>query len=622
MPNPDLSNCTATFRISRPQRIKRNRATVSCSTCRTSKLKCDKQHPCGTCQKRGQEDSCRFEPTSKQASSSLARSGEGRIGNELKQMQNVLQSLLSQPSQDLAASPYSQLFESVNRIQNAIKSDNTPEAVTAPVTQQHPDVVFGFLSKATLADISVALPPRQVADRTVSTYFNAKHIAVPFIHTHQFRRQYEAFWSNPASTNLLWVSILFSVLAIGSIVPGAKATSTSSSHDSSAYVAMSARCLVSGQYHKAAEFSVEALTMHLHSCCLHWRNKEIDLSQLHALVVRLAQQRFYHCEVNKLLSIITPFEAEMRRRVWYFIQYYDVLFSLEHGLPPLVHEDTYSTGHPTNVTDDEFDEDTKVISSKPMAQTQHTLLCVFMSQLLPILRRIIRHAQGFKTCTYLDAMSLKFELDTWPFLDLMRLHHKECQVALDVCRKTAVKSISVYVEVDCEMQQGGRLQDDQHIASSLPVNDFLMMTIVAPLEFFDCGNLPPGGGKGIIETLQTAAHLWSTRSFASAHALESARLVQIALANIRRASPTLYRISCPVSNSTFAQESEFDEEVLPIMQQTNFEEYLEESSLGGIDPIEWNGTTAIDWDSMNLFLDYEILDQTSTDDPFLHAQSD
>ncbi|KAM0559832.1 hypothetical protein ACHAPJ_003780 [Fusarium lateritium] len=304
----------------------------------------------------------------------------------------MLQSFRNQPSEDLTTLPYSPLIESVNRIQNAVNSEVSPGAVTTPAAQQLPDVVFGSLSRATLADILAALPPRQVADRTVSIYFNAKQITVPFIRAHQFRRQYEEFWSNPESTNLLWVSILFSILAMGSIVPGAKAASTSSSHDSSAYVVMSARCLVSGQYHQAAEFSVEASAMHLHSRCCHRENRNVNLSQLHALVVRLAQQRFYHREVNNLLPIVTPFEAEMRRRVWYSIQYYDILFSLEHSLPPLIHEDTYSTGHPTNVTDDEFDEDTKVISPRPVEQAPFTLPCVFMSRLLPTLRRIIRHA--------------------------------------------------------------------------------------------------------------------------------------------------------------------------------------------------------------------------------------
>ncbi|KAJ4264454.1 hypothetical protein NW762_005654 [Fusarium torreyae] len=182
-----------------------------------------------------------------------------------------------------------------------------------------------------------------------------------------------------------------------------------------------------------------------------------------------------------------------------------------------------------------------------------------------------------------------------PFLNSMRLENPGCQVALDVCRKIAVRSVGVYVEVDREMQQGGRLHDDQQIVPSLVVGDFLIMTIVSPLEFFDCGNLPPGEGNHIINTLQTAAHLWPARSFASPFTLESSRLIQISLAKIRLASPTLCRISNPVSKSTVAKESELGEEVQPTMQQIDFGGYLEGSSVGEIGPIEWNATPAIDW---------------------------
>ncbi|KAI1022381.1 hypothetical protein LB505_007313 [Fusarium chuoi] len=65
----------------------------------------------------------------------------------------------------------------------------------------------------------------------------------------------------------------------------------------------------------------------------------------------------------------------MRRRVWYHLQYYDVLLSLEHGLPPVIHEDTYSISHPTNVTDDEFDEDSKIIFSSLATETYAALPC-------------------------------------------------------------------------------------------------------------------------------------------------------------------------------------------------------------------------------------------------------
>ncbi|XEV02580.1 hypothetical protein FSHL1_007867 [Fusarium sambucinum] len=533
MRDQELTHHINTFRASRPQRIKRNRPTVSCSTCRARKQKCDRQQPCSGCQRRGLEESCRFESFSKPAKSTSAEDGKTRVQGELGRMRTVLQHLLSHPAQDQSTDCAKQLLDSIDQIENTVSDDACREAAQLPPASQPPDIIFGTVAVVSLQDILTAVPSRQVADKIVSTYFNAKHVVVPFIHTHQFRRQYEEFWKDPASSNHLWLSIMFSIMAIGATV-SRKNTPFSGPQASLAYTSMSARCLVSGQYHRAMEFSVEALTLHLHSRCFQPKSQDINLSQLHALTVRLAHQRFYHCEVNQFLQLVTPFEAEMRRRVWYIIQYYDMLFSLEHGLPPLIHEETYSIGHPTDVLDDDFDEDSAIVLPRSTTETQPSLPCASMSQVLPVLRRIICHALGFNTCSYQDAMLIKSQLDAWyqsippslrirsiqntaftdsnhivmqrvlfeliyttsiallyrPFLDSLTYSDYEFQTALDICRKNAVRSVGVYIQVDREMQEGGRLDGDQQIASSLSVNDFLISTTLGPLEFFDCVDLP------------------------------------------------------------------------------------------------------------------------------------
>ncbi|KAK2042689.1 hypothetical protein LZ31DRAFT_632527 [Colletotrichum somersetense] len=632
--------------------------------------------PCGACQKRGHENSCRFEPAPKQqlASSSSFGANQNRIRTELSQMQHVLQRLLNQPGQTQAQPgsqveiPCRQLMETIDRIRNTLEDDARPRPLTntAPDEQHLPDLVFASFGKATLRDIMAALPSRQVADRTISAYFNAKHVTVPFIHTHQFRRQYEAFWSDPAATNLLWVSILFSVLATGAVVLGAKAASTSDPHHPSAYVTLSARCLVAGQYQKAAEFSVEALVMHAHSRSFQRSDRDVDMSQLQALALRLAQRRCYHRDVDELQPAVTPFEAEMRRRVWYVIQYYDVLFSLEQGLPPLIHEDTFSTRHPTNATDDDFDEHVLCLTPRPIEKAQPMLPCVCISHLLPILRRIIRHALGFKACTYSDAMSLEAELEAWhasippclriraikdtsftdpnhtvmqrimleliyimgtvllyrPFLDLMKPKNRERQVALNVCRRLAVRSVGVYVEVDREMQEGGRLYDDQPVASGLSFNDFLITTIVAPLEFFDCPNLPPGEEAYIINLLQTATQLWSKRSVASTHARESTRLLRLIAAKAQTASQGRRQVPRPVSSSSVATETETEQyEHLALQQYPSGEGGSAESDTAfEVGLIDWDNAAAIDWDSVNFCLNFDTVNQPMLNNPFLNAQ--
>ncbi|KAI1060985.1 hypothetical protein LB507_010004, partial [Fusarium sp. FIESC RH6] len=644
-----------TFRLIRPQRAKRNRPTVSCTACRARKQRCDRQQPCSGCQKRGIQDSCCFESLARPAKSSAAENSEGRVQSELRQMRSVLQSLLSQPGQDQSAESYKQLLESVGRIEQTIDQNPSQSLAKTPSTCKIPDIIFGPTEEISVRDIPKALPSRQITDRIISAYFNAKYVVFPFVHTHQFRRQYEAFWKDPTFSSFLWISILFSIMAAGAII------SKSAVEESSLYINLSARCLVSGQYHKAAEFSVEALAMHLHARSFQKDTPDPDLdpSQLHAVTVRIAQQKFYHCDMNQVLQLVTPFEAEMRRRVWFFIQYYDVLTSLEYGLPPLIHGETSSGYHPTNATDDDFDEDSFVVSPRSTTEAQSMLPYVFMSRLLPILRRIICHAQGFEICSYSDSMSLKARLDAWyvsippclrirsikdsaftdsnriamqrvlleliyttsitllhrPFLDSITYSGHEFQTALDVCRKNAVRSIGVYVEIDREMEKGGRLHDDQHIAANLPFSDFLMMTIVAPLEFFDCVDLPPVEGRYIMTTLQTAAQLWSKRPCASVHALESSRMLRVVLSNmcIKKSGPS--HILNPHQYTNYIESPEVieDDGHVPAGSDKNAFGYEGAEVDCGISSIEWDDTI----ENSDLLIDYESFNEVFTDDACL-----
>ncbi|KAJ3546507.1 hypothetical protein NM208_g1972 [Fusarium decemcellulare] len=598
--NQQQPEYTAVFRTTQQRRIKRNRPTVSCSTCRTRKLKCDRQHPCGACQRRGEETACQFDPAPRRVPSSMDRQ---EIQRELIQMRNVLRTLADQSKESGSGTSHNQLAESINRIESALDGEKSSKPEEVADTQQEPDAVFGFLPPATVPDILKALPSRQCADRILATYFNASYVAVPCIHVHQFRRQYEAFWKSPASSNLLWVSILFSILATGVVIHRTRAASTVGLCDPAAMITMSARCLLAGQYLKADEFSVEALIMHAHSRYTRLGNRDATLSPLCGLTVRLAQQRGYHRDPSELLLTATPFVAEMRRRVWFVVQHYDVLFSFEQGLPPLIHEDTCHPGHPTNITDDDFDEDTQWLSPRSLTEAQNMLPWVYQSKLIPILRRIISHALGFKTCTYPDALFLASELEMWhtslppclrirpirttsftdpnhtvmhramlelmymmgksilyrPFVDYTRLEDFPSQTAMNICRRMALRSVGVYIELDREMQAGGRLHEDRYITSHSTTNDFLVSKMIAPLEFADCPDMPPEESDNLRNMLYKAMKIWSERAPNSAHALEASRVLRVILTKVRwPGGNPLNNLGLPQAQPTYSGDKDIE----------------------------------------------------------------
>ncbi|KAK7423525.1 hypothetical protein QQX98_000983 [Neonectria punicea] len=441
MADQNLAQFTNNFRVSKSRRVKRNRQTVSCTTCRARKSRCDRQQPCGACEKRGDGAICRFDSSPRGGPTT---GGRREIQSRLRKLEDMVRGILDQatPSEGIRSdlvvtdeenrlatdtqvssssgqtshhirTSWEPVMDSIQDIRRAVEAEDRL-AIPQPGTTLGPDVAFGCLSPVTTNEVLQILPSRQAADRAIAAYFNAKYVAVPFIHTHQFRRQYEAFWEHPESSNLLWASILFSILGVGTMVVTAKSNLTAEVlSDSKQYVAMSARCLVSGQYSKGEDFSVEALVMHAHTRYILRVEDGIPLSSLYGLAVRLAQRRGYHRDLGEIPLAISPFEAEMRRRVWFVIESYDLLFSFEQGVPPLIHEDTCDTGHPLNLADDDFDEDTICLCPRLPTEPLPILAYICQSKLLPCLRRIICHGLGISPCTYGNAELLSKELEKW-----------------------------------------------------------------------------------------------------------------------------------------------------------------------------------------------------------------
>lgn len=251
--------------------------------------------------------------------------------------------------------------------------------------------------------------------------------------------------------------------------------------------------------------------------------------------MRLAQKQGYHRKWQKVSSKLTPFDAEMRRRVWALVMAYDLVLSHQQGMPPMIPEDSYDTEPPTNVTDEDFDEDSVQITARPPNDPLPILAYITKGQLLPILRRILSQAQGIKSSSWSEVSDLGKELREWhesvpsclryrPIRDssftdpnytvmhrimleltyqmsictlyrsfystAMRLgDDAEHKSAIEFCRNAALRVIEMHVEVDREVQPGGRLYEDRYMVSSLALHDFLNAAMILCLELVECKDL-------------------------------------------------------------------------------------------------------------------------------------
>ncbi|KAH0498168.1 hypothetical protein TgHK011_005437 [Trichoderma gracile] len=641
MPDPGIAQFTSVFRASDAHRIKRFRQTVSCTACQRRKSRCDRQHPCGACEKRGCGESCSYGANASSSSAVSERERnrtDGDGGSSRRDVQRKL-SRLEQMVRGLAekksggggngegqggdekpsgsdreetdpsyhgATSWTALVESIRDIQDILAADGEAGeaggASPEPGPEPEPELLLGAVPSITLKDIMDSLPSRQDADRFILAYFKAKFVAAIFIHTHQFKRRYDAFWADPSSASFLWISILFSILSIGTMVANTRESSSAAASSSSAssstspsssssapdsrfYMAKSAQCLLAGRYLDGNKrLSVEALLMHAHSRNVQKLDSDSSLWSLYGLAARLAQKQGYHRDASSSSSTasipsikaMTPFEAEMRRRTWFLIQSTDLLFSFQNGMPPIITQDACDVRHPTNLLDDDFDEDCASLPPPRPPTDPHPILAyIVKSQLCAVMRRVVRHVLAVSPAPYAETLTLNRELDEWHdsvpaclrirtirntaftdpnytimhrlMLELMYLKslcilnrpyltsHKddpEYKVSRQICRESALKILEIQAELDVETAPGGRMYEDRFMVSNLTLHHFLLAAMIICLDLSESTDIDSRDRLKRITTLRTASAIWSARSTTSADALHASRVLRAILNRI------------------------------------------------------------------------------------------
>ena len=99
--------------------------------------------------------------------------------------------------------------------------------------------------------------------------------------------------------------------------------------------------------------TVEFVSLFLHCCYFQHQETSPKIWLLTGDAVRIAMRMGYHRDPSAY-SHFTPFECEMRRRVWQFVVQSDLLFSFQLGLPTIVRQDEYDTMRPGNYYEEQL----------------------------------------------------------------------------------------------------------------------------------------------------------------------------------------------------------------------------------------------------------------------------
>jgi hypothetical protein len=344
------------------------------------------------------------------------------------------------------------------------------------------------------------------------------------------------------------------------------------------------QCLILGKYTKCVPYTLETLLHYLHIEYLQSEDTQIGIWAVLGLIVRLALRMGYHRDGSHSPRI-SPFQAEMRRRVWAVIFELDAITSAQFGLPRMILQSQCDTADPLNLLDEDFDENI-VHLPPPRPETEHTTtqFLVTKNRLLSVFAAILDLASSPRPPSYREVMRLDRVLhDTYQtipsglrerpiaksitdgpdmiarrILLALTFQRSRCILHRKYLIHARTESGYAYSRTSCieaareilhyqsilhqETQVGGRMSQEWKL-SSLVKQEFLLATTILCLDLDQdiaaallsrTEKCATAETDGVIESLTISYPIWLEWSDFSREARKAAEVVRIVLGKAQK----------------------------------------------------------------------------------------
>ena len=449
-----------------------------------------------------------------------------------------------------------------------------------------PDLLLADQGKTKEHDILAVLPSRSVVDRLVSQFLKLVEIAPMVLHIPTFLKEYEHFWSHQAQTSILWIGLLFAIMCLAMLHQQSGFEPSDSLRDAwdvtdarRLYRGKVVQCLILGKYTKPSRYTIETLILYMQIEYFRSRDTQTGLWMLLGMTIRLALRMGYHRDGSDFSSQISPFHAEMRRRVWCIIFMIDAGAAAQFGLPRMVQVPQSNTREPRNLLDEDIQENmSELPPARPELVPTPVQYFVAKNRIISVFGKI----SDLKTLTqppdYSDVLRLDGTLqsvyDSIPpslamrpmsktIMDSNSLIIQRIYVALTffkarcilhqtylipsqtnqfyrysrtACIEAALEILQIQQVLDQETQAGGRLYDDRGKVSSVVRNDFLLATTILCVDVNHAITKKPDlrPDEKVVAALRSAHLTWLRSCNSSQEARRAAQAVEVMLAKIQR----------------------------------------------------------------------------------------
>ncbi|KAI1382784.1 fungal-specific transcription factor domain-containing protein [Hypoxylon trugodes] len=219
--------------------------------------------------------------------------------------------------------------------------------------------------KATEPDLGLEslLPSKEETDSLVSVYLDQFEQIYRIIHVPTFKAEYETYW-DPSKTKVASFTALLLAMMSVSCCLDTQASNKFVGIKSSSIQMAEKWVRACDDWHDKQSQKHRKL-VHYQIACLLYLAKKVNLIKKKRFwttsgkLIRDGLNVGLHQDPDHVAAKISPYMAEMRRRVWATIIEFDVQASFDQGLPTLLSSVHNDTNPPKNVDDESFDENSQ-----------------------------------------------------------------------------------------------------------------------------------------------------------------------------------------------------------------------------------------------------------------------
>ncbi|KFY71175.1 hypothetical protein V499_08621 [Pseudogymnoascus sp. VKM F-103] len=502
----------------------------------------------------------------------------------------------------VGATHWAAILDDVEEMHSYFEETEEADYIVDDSTRPDMSLLFRPGSRVTKLELIAALPQKGVVDRLVSRYFNSNSPAIHIIHRPTFLKEYNRFWADPSSTPVSWLGLLYALMCLATLAAlgageGNTDTRGTPTEMIRTYRGCSAQCLVLSNYSQPGAYTLEALLIYIEGEFV-LSNDDVGMPYLLiGIAVRLALRMGLHRDPAKVGGSLTPYQGEMRRRLWHILIQVDLLCSFLLGLPVMTQAIESDTAYPRNLKDEDFDENsTELPPSRPESEITPLSYTICKSRICEVFGKVGVLANRMSLPSYDEVMALdtvlqEAEVGVPEFMRLKPLELSITDPAAIIIQRysialllqksrcmlhrkyIATESYSKKVAVDAAMEllsyqssihqaalPGGPLALNRWFLSSLSIHDFLLAGMIVYSSLTQLAKESPSSEYNssldesqpsrdeMVAALQKSHAVWIDTESMSANAEKGSRILGAMMknANLAPAGCVLNNANAPV----------------------------------------------------------------------------